>query len=81
MTPGGFGRSVNEGVHGSAQRVADQIHQGFWVQSAETVREYTWESGTRPIATSRACSSSVRRSWPHVVDRCVDPQSIRRARA
>jgi len=38
---------VNEGVHGAAQRVAAQIYERFWVQSAETFREYTWENGTR----------------------------------
>ena len=38
---------VNEGVHGSAQRIADQVYERFWVQSAETFREYTWERGTK----------------------------------
>ena len=38
---------VNEGVHGSARKIADQIYERFWVQSAETFREYTWENGTR----------------------------------
>ncbi len=36
---------VHEGVHGSAQKIADQIYERFWVQSAETYREYTWENG------------------------------------
>ncbi len=38
---------VNEGVHGSAQKIADQIYERFWVQTAETYREYTWENGNR----------------------------------
>ena len=38
---------VHEGVHGSAQKIADQIYERFWVQTAETYREYTWENGTR----------------------------------
>jgi antibiotic biosynthesis monooxygenase (ABM) superfamily enzyme len=38
---------VNEGVHGSAQKIADQIYERFWVQSAQTFREYTWENGNR----------------------------------
>jgi len=38
---------VSEGVHGSAQKIADQIYERFWVQSAETYREYTWDNGTR----------------------------------
>ncbi|HET7868961.1 MAG TPA: antibiotic biosynthesis monooxygenase [Actinomycetota bacterium] len=38
---------VHEGVHGSAQKVAEQIYHRFWVQSAETYREYTWVNGKR----------------------------------
>jgi heme-degrading monooxygenase HmoA len=38
---------VHEGVHGAAQKVADQIYERFWVQSAETYREYAWENGNR----------------------------------
>jgi heme-degrading monooxygenase HmoA len=38
---------VSEGVHGSAQAIADQIYERFWVQTAETYREYTWENGKR----------------------------------
>ncbi len=38
---------VHEGVHGSAQKIGDQIYERFWVQSAETYREYTWENGKR----------------------------------
>ena len=38
---------VYEGVHGSAQKVADQIYERFWVQSAETFREYTWDRGNK----------------------------------
>lgn len=38
---------VQEGVHGSAQKVADQIYERFWVQTAETYREYTWLNGER----------------------------------
>jgi len=34
-------------VHGSAQRVADQFYERFWVQSAETFREYSWDSGAK----------------------------------
>ena len=38
---------VREGVHGSAQAIADQIYERFWVQTAETYREYSWENGKR----------------------------------
>jgi antibiotic biosynthesis monooxygenase (ABM) superfamily enzyme len=38
---------VNEGMHASAQKIAHQIYERFWVQSAETFREYTWENGKR----------------------------------
>jgi heme-degrading monooxygenase HmoA len=38
---------VNEGVHASAQKIADEIYERFWVQSAETFRESTWENGKR----------------------------------
>ncbi len=37
---------VHEGVHGAAQRVANEYYESFWVQTAETYREYTWENGT-----------------------------------
>jgi heme-degrading monooxygenase HmoA len=38
---------VHEGAHGSAQRVAHEIYESFWVQTAETFREYTWKNGIR----------------------------------
>ena len=38
---------INEGAHGSAQKIADQIYERFWVQSAETFRQYAWENGKR----------------------------------
>jgi len=25
--------------------MADQIYERFWIQTAETYREYTWENG------------------------------------
>ena len=36
---------VQEGVHGAAQRVAAEFYDTFWVQTAETYREYTWDNG------------------------------------
>jgi heme-degrading monooxygenase HmoA len=36
---------MNEGEHGAAQRVAPEVYESFWVQSAETFREYTWKDG------------------------------------
>jgi len=36
---------VHEGVHGAAQRVAADFYETFWVQTAETYREYTWANG------------------------------------
>lgn len=36
---------VHEGVHGEAQRIANEYYETFWVQTAETYREYTWENG------------------------------------
>lgn len=38
---------VNEAAHGSAQAIADRIYERFWVQTAETYREYVWEKGKR----------------------------------
>jgi heme-degrading monooxygenase HmoA len=38
---------AHEGVHGAAQRVAPEFYESFWVQTAETYREYTWDNGTR----------------------------------
>jgi heme-degrading monooxygenase HmoA len=40
-------RWVHEGAHGEAQGIADDIYERFWVQSAETYREYTWVDGVR----------------------------------
>ncbi len=28
------------------QRIANEYYETFWVQTAETYREYTWENGT-----------------------------------
>jgi heme-degrading monooxygenase HmoA len=36
---------MQESLHAEAQNVADQIYERFWVQTAETYREYTWEYG------------------------------------
>lgn len=36
---------MNEGEHFAAQKVAAQLYDSFWVQSAETFREYTWKDG------------------------------------
>jgi heme-degrading monooxygenase HmoA len=38
---------VNEGRHGAAQRVAHDYYQSFWVQTAETYREYVWDDAGR----------------------------------
>lgn len=38
---------VHEGVHGAAQKIANEYYETFWVQTAETYREYTWENGNR----------------------------------
>ncbi len=36
---------MQESLHADAQDVADQIYERFWVQTAETYREYSWENG------------------------------------
>ena len=36
---------MHEGLHAEAQKGADQISERFWIQTAETYREYTWENG------------------------------------
>lgn len=38
---------VREREHRAAQKVADQIYERLWVQTAETYREATWENGQR----------------------------------
>jgi heme-degrading monooxygenase HmoA len=36
---------MQESLHAEAQKVADQIYERFWIQTAETYREYTWVNG------------------------------------
>jgi antibiotic biosynthesis monooxygenase (ABM) superfamily enzyme len=36
---------AHEGEHLAAQAVAPEIYESFWVQDAETYREYTWKDG------------------------------------
>ena len=36
---------AHEGEHLAAEAVAPEIYESFWVQDAETFREYTWEEG------------------------------------
>ncbi len=36
---------AHEGEHLAAQKVANEYYERFWVQDAETYREYTWENG------------------------------------
>jgi heme-degrading monooxygenase HmoA len=36
---------AHEGEHLAAQAVAPEIYEYFWVQDAETYREYTWKDG------------------------------------
>ncbi len=36
---------MQESLHAEAQKAADQIYERFWIQTAETYREYTWENG------------------------------------
>lgn len=36
---------VHEGVHGEAQAIANDYYESFWIQTAETYREYTWRDG------------------------------------
>jgi heme-degrading monooxygenase HmoA len=36
---------MRESLHAKAQDVADQIYERFWIQTAETYREYTWVNG------------------------------------
>lgn len=38
---------VQDGAHGAAQSVAADYFESFWIQSAETFREYRWERGHR----------------------------------
>ena len=38
-------RWMHEGEHFAAQGIAPQLYDFFWVQSAETFREYTWKDG------------------------------------
>lgn len=38
---------IHEGEHGAAQAAAADVYRSFWVQTAETYREYTWENGVR----------------------------------
>jgi heme-degrading monooxygenase HmoA len=36
---------AHQGEHLAAQAVAPDIYEWFWVQDAETYREYTWKDG------------------------------------
>lgn len=38
---------MNEGAHAAAQKIGHEVYESFWVQTAETYREYTWDNGTR----------------------------------
>jgi heme-degrading monooxygenase HmoA len=38
---------MQESLHAEAQNGADQIYERFWIQTAETYREYTWVNGKR----------------------------------
>jgi heme-degrading monooxygenase HmoA len=38
---------MNEGEHAAAQKLGPEIYAGFWVQTAETYREYRWEGDRR----------------------------------
>ena len=38
-------RWAHEGEHLAAQALAPEIYESFWIQDAETYREYTWEHG------------------------------------
>lgn len=38
---------MNEGTHAAAQKRGPEIYEGFWIQTAETYREYKWEGETR----------------------------------
>ena len=40
-------RWIDEGVHGRAQAIVNTVYGSFWVQTAETYREYVWERGVR----------------------------------
>lgn len=37
---------VHDGTHGAAQAVATDYFESFWIQSAETFRQYRWEHGS-----------------------------------
>jgi hypothetical protein len=62
----------------SAQKIADQIYECFWVQSAETLREYTWEAGRRIDGDLKRCqmpnpkssTSSIQGSFTFMQHRC-----------
>ena len=36
---------AHEGEHLAAQAIAAEYYESFWVQDAETYREYTWKNG------------------------------------
>jgi heme-degrading monooxygenase HmoA len=36
---------MNEGEHFAAQKMGADLYDSFWVQSAETFRDYTWKDG------------------------------------
>jgi heme-degrading monooxygenase HmoA len=38
---------IDEGVHGRAQKIVNSIYASFWVQTAETYREYVWQGGVK----------------------------------
>jgi heme-degrading monooxygenase HmoA len=38
---------MSEGEHAAAQKIGHEIYERFWIQTAETYREYTWDNGRR----------------------------------
>jgi hypothetical protein len=38
---------MHEGAHAAAQKRGPEIYEGFWIQTAETYREYRWEDESR----------------------------------
>jgi heme-degrading monooxygenase HmoA len=38
---------MHEGEHAAAQKLGPEIYERFWIQTAETYREYRWEGDMR----------------------------------
>jgi heme-degrading monooxygenase HmoA len=38
---------MHEGAHAAAQKRGPEIYEGFWIQTAETYREYRWQDESR----------------------------------